>query len=140
MNKTTNKGYNVDLVEKKIVITKAFAKAAGVYGTAEFEAFVGLRNAFPDFKIEYKDITKNKDKVSYSGLSISKMRAFMQMKHGEEALVSFDKFVRAHEGEKGKYAVVKKAFLNMYKEEYNALTTDEVMELDILASELPSVA
>lgn len=140
MNKTTSKGYNVDLVGKKIVITKAFAKAVGIYGTAEFEAFVGLRNSFPDFTVEYKVIEKNKDKVSYSGLSIPKMRAFMQMKHGDSALAEFDKFVRAHEGEQGKYAVIKKAFLNMYKDEYKALSTEEVMQLDILASELPAVA
>ena len=54
MNKTT--GYNVNFTTKTITLTRAFAKKAGTYGTPEFEAFIGLRNAFPDFAVEYKAI------------------------------------------------------------------------------------
>jgi len=134
--KNTNKGYNVNFTEKTITITKAFAAKAGTYGTPEFEAFVGLRTAFPDFTIEYKTIEKKENKVSYSGLSIEKMIAFIQMKVSKEAAVEFEKYVAVYEGEKGKYPIIKKMFLAKYKDEYKNLTTDEMMELDILVSDI----
>ena len=134
--KNTNKGYNVNFAEKTITITKSFAAKAGTFGTPEFEAIVGLRTAFPDFKIEYKTIEKKENKVSYSGLSIEKMIAFIQMKDSDDAAVEFEKYVAVYEGEKGKYPIIKKMFLAKYKEKYNSLTTDEKMALDILADKI----
>lgn len=132
--KNTNKGYNVNFTEKTITITKAFAAKAGTYGTPEFEAFVGLRTAFPDFTVEYKTIERKENKVTYDGLSIEKMIAFIQMKFGEAAAVEFKKYVAVYNGEKGKYPIIKKMFLDKYKKEYNKLTADEKMQLDILAN------
>lgn len=135
MNKTT-KGYNVNFAEKKIIITKAFATKAGTYDTPEFNAFVGLRTAFPDFAIEYKEIKKKEDKVSYKGLSIEKMMAFIQIKESKEAAMEFSKYVAVYTGEKGKYPTIKKMFLAKYKDAYSKLTTDEMMELEVLADKI----
>lgn len=134
--KNTNKGYNVNFTEKTITITKAFAAKAGTYGTPEFEAFVGLRTAFPDFTVEYKTIEKKENKVSYNGLSIEKMVAFIQMKVGKDAAVEFEKYVAVHKGEKGKYPIIKRMFLAKYKDEYNNLSPDDMMELDVLTKKV----
>lgn len=134
MNKTT--GYNVNFTTKTITLTRAFAKKAGTYGTPEFEAFIGLRNAFPDFAVEYKAIEKKENKVSYSGLSIHKMIAFVQLKDSKEAAVEFEKFVAVYDGEKGKYPTIKKVFLAKYKEEYNTLSEDDTMAVAILADKI----
>ena len=130
--KNTNKGYKVDFINGTIIITKAFAAKAGTYGTTEFKELNEVRNAYPDFKIEYKVIKKKKDKVSYDGLSIEKMIAFIQMKDSEVAAVEFKKYVDLYEGEKGKYPIIKRMFLAKYKEVYNNLSTDEKIALDIL--------
>lgn len=130
--KNTNKGYTVNYITKTITITKAFAAKAGTYGTPEFEEFVALRTACPDFTIEYKVIRKKKDKISYDGLSIEKMLAFIQMKDSEDAAVEFNKYVNLYEGEKGKYPIIKRMFLAKYKEAYNNLSGDEMIELDVI--------
>ena len=132
MNKTTNKGYKVDFTEKTITITKAYAAKAGIYGTIEFNEFNAVRNANPDFRIVYKTISQNKNKISYEGLSVEKMSAFIQMNFGNDAAVEFEKYVAVYDGEKGKYPIIKKLFLAKYKDAYNNLSAEEMAELDAL--------
>lgn len=134
--KNTNKGYTVNFLEEVITITKAFATKAGTYGTPEFNELVGLRAAYPNFKIEYKSIKKKDDKVSYKGLSIERMIAFIQIKYNKDAAMDFCKYIKVHEGEKEKYPIIKKMFLAKYKDEYKSLTVDEKMAIDVLAKSI----
>lgn len=134
--KTTTKGYKLNIVEKKIILTKAYAKKAGTFGTKEFEEFCNIRNAYPTFEITYKTIEKKEDKVSYNGLNIYKMKAFIQIEAGEEALAEFEKYEKVYEGEQGKYPKMKKLFLDKYKKVYNSYSTEKMLDVDLLAKEL----
>ena len=138
MNKTT--GMTINAEKKEIIITKAFKKAMSVYGSKEYEAFVGVRKDLPDYEIKVKEIEKKEGKVSYAGLTIFKMQAAVQVIAGEEKAEIFKKQASVYEGEKGKYATVKKIFLKKYKDDYAKLTVDEMVEVDRIAKELELAA
>lgn len=63
MNNT--KGYEIKLAAKEIVITKKFEKAAGVYGSAEYNVMIALMKDFPEFTVRTKTIEKKENKVAY---------------------------------------------------------------------------
>lgn len=119
MNNTTTTvtGYEFDYTNKKIIITKVFSKKSNVYGSDEYKVLVGLRNDFPDFQIEIKEIKKKDNKKAYKGLNIEEMKRFISTRSKEE-YAAFEKVLKIAEGKKGKYAIVKKWFLDNYKELY----------------------
>lgn len=119
MNKkvTNVKGYELNVAEGKIVITKVFQKKASVYGSNEYNVLVNLRRDLPDYQIEVKEIKKKENKKSYKGLNIDEMKRFINTR-GEEEQQAFEKVLLIAEGKQGKYAMVKKWFLDNYKEIY----------------------
>lgn len=120
-----SKGYEINFAAKEIIITKKFNKAAGIVGSEEYLAMVTLRKDFEDFSIKIKSIEKKENKVSYKGLSIDEMRRFLKNNKGQEDLDLFEKILELQEGKRGKYAIVKKWFLDRYKDSY----TTELEEL-----------
>lgn len=120
-----SKGYEINFAAKEIIITKKFSKAAGIVGSEEYLAMVTLRKDFEDFSIKIKSIEKKENKVSYKGLSIDEMRRFLKNNKEQEDLDPFEKILELQEGKRGKYAIVKKWFLDNYKESY----TTELEEL-----------
>lgn len=135
------KGYEIRFGAKEIVITKKFEKAATIYGSDEYKVLIGLRKDFPDFNVTIKTIEKKENKVSYSGLSISKMKAAILFITGEKETVElFEKYEKVYEGQKGKYATLKKLFLDKYKEEYNNLSVSDMAEVDKIAREYEAAA
>ncbi len=130
------KGYEINFETKEIIITKAFQKAAGIVNTDEYRDLVTLRKDFGDFAIKVKTIEKKENKVSYNGLSVYKMKAAISyITNNEEAVKLFEKYVEVYKGQKGKYATLKKLFLDKYKEEYNALNATDMVEIDRLVKE-----
>lgn len=130
------KGYEINFETKEIIITKAFQKAAGIVNTDEYRDLVTLRKDFGDFAIKVKTIEKKENKVSYNGLSVYKMKAAISyITNDEEAVKLFEKYVEVYKGQKGKYATLKKLFLDKYKEEYNALNATDMVEIDRLVKE-----
>lgn len=123
MNNT--KGYAINFVAKEIIITKRFSKAAGVIDSDAYKIMLSLRKDFPDFKIVIKPIEKKENKVTYKGLSIEEMKRFITANRSKEEQELFKKILKLQEGKKGKYATVKKWFLDNYKEIY----TTELEEL-----------
>lgn len=120
MKKTnTNKGYRIDHAEMTITITKKFAKEASQIGTDAFKEMQMLRRECEGYKVVYKTIEKNDKKESFSGLSIKEMRRFLASR-SEAELETFNKVVDIASCKQGKYAIVKKWFLDNYKEEYKA--------------------
>lgn len=119
MNKkvTNVKGYELNVAEGKIVITKVFQKKASMYGSNEYNVLVNLRRDLPDYQIEVKEIKKKENKKSYKGLNIDEMKRFINTR-GEEEKQAFEKVLLIAEGKQGKYAMVKKWFLDNYKEIY----------------------
>lgn len=134
------KNYEIDFENRTIVITKKFAAAASKVGTTEFKEMIALRAAYPDYAIKYKEIEKKENKTKYNGLTLYKMEAFITIKKSPEDLKNFKSFVSLYKNEKGKYATIKRAFLNEYKNEYNSLTKDDNIEIDKLAIELKNMA
>lgn len=138
MNNT--KGYEINLATNEIILTKRFEKAASIYGSDEYIILTGLRKDFSDFSFRLKTIEKKENKVSYSGLSVYKMKAaIFYITNDKAAVETFEKYIKVYDGQKGKYATLKKLFLNTYKESYNALTADNMAEIDCLAKEYENV-
>lgn len=123
MNNT--KGYAINFVAREIIITKRFSKAAGVIDSDAYKTMLALRKDFPDFKITIKPIEKKENKVTYKGLSIEEMKRFITANRDKEEQELFEKILKLQEGKKGKYATVKKWFLDNYKNIY----TTELEEL-----------
>ena len=120
MNNTTTtvKGYVLNLVEGKIVITRRFEKKAMVYGSDEYTILTGLRKDFPEFKIEIKEIKKNDNKKSYEGLTIEEMKRFVSTR-SEEEKEALERVIKlADDKKKSKYGKIKKWFLDNYKDIY----------------------
>ena len=96
-----------------------------------------MRKDFADFDIIMKTIEKKENKTSYSGLSIIKMKAAISYmtKDDKEAVSLFEKYVEVYKGQKGKYATIKKLFLDKYKKDYNALSATDMVEIDRIVKE-----
>lgn len=135
------KGYDIKFEAKEIVITKKFEKAANVYGSDEYKVMIGLRKDCPDFKITIKTIEKKDNKVSYSGLTVYKMKAAILFITGDKNTVElFERYENVYEGQQGKYSTLKKLFLDKYKEGYKSLSVADMAEVDKLAREYEAAA
>lgn len=134
------KNYEINFENGTIELTKKFAAAASKVGTPEFAEMLSLRAAYPDYAIKYKEIEKKENKTKYEGLTLHKMEAFITIKRSPEELEKFKSFVSVYKNEKAKYATIKRAFLNEYKEEYNSLENDDIIEIDRLAVDLKNKA
>lgn len=124
-NNTASNGIKVNVVTKEIIITKAFEKAASQIGSKEYEEMVKTLQDFPEFVVKYKEIKKKANKTSYKGLTIDEMKRFVSTRSTAEQ-EKFDKVLEIASGQRGKYAIVKKWFLDNYKEVY-------VSELDTIS-------
>lgn len=116
MSKNTN--YTINFETEEIIITKKFGKAASQIGTPEFKVMQQLRKEFADFSFTYKTIKKKENKNSYKGLSIEEMTRFLSNR-AEEEQEMFKKVLAVAANKQGKYAIVKKWFLDNYKEAYS---------------------
>lgn len=107
------------------IITKAFEKAASQIGSKEYEEMVKTLKDFPEFEVKYKEIKKKTNKQSYKGLTIDEMKRFVSTRSTAEQ-EKFNKVLEIADGQRGKYAIVKKWFLDNYKDVY-------VSELDTIS-------
>lgn len=122
------------IISKKVIeLTKAEAKAAGVYGTAEFEELEGLKKAFPSFRIVTK-ASKSKDNMK--GLDTNYMERYIKA-HDDEEHTNLKEFYSLRgldeNGEKidfapvAPYGTLKQWFLTYYPEVGNM--NDTVTEI-----------
>lgn len=120
MNKST--GYTINFEAKEIIITKKFGKEASRIGSPEFKLMQQLRKEFEGFSFVYRIIEKKENKKSYKGLSIDEMTRFLSNRPENEQEM-FKKVLAVAANRKGKYAIVKKWFLDNYKEAYSEEVT-----------------
>ena len=137
-------GVSFNHAAKEIIITKAFEKAANKIGSTEYNELVKIRRDFPDYTIRRKEIAKKDNKKSFKGLTVDEMRRFLSS-IGEADVKLFEKVCEVAENKQGKYAVIKKWFLNHYKEAYekeleNLKLERELDELAAGLDELEDVA
>ena len=132
---------NFNHATKEIIITKAFETEANVIGSAAYDELVRIRKDFPDYTIRRKEIARKENKKSFKGLTVDEMRRFLST-IGEADVELFEKVCKIAEGKQGKYAVIKKWFLNNYQEAYEKELENLKLEkeLDELAAELEEVA
>ena len=127
-------GVNFNHAAKEIIITKAFEKAANKVGSTEYNELVKIRKDFPDYTIRRKEIEKNTSKQSHKGLTVKEMKRFISTRDEKEVAL-FERVCEIAENKQGKYAVIKKWFLNNYKDEYEK----EIENLKLVA-ELEEIA
>ena len=120
--------------DKEIIITKAFETEANAVGSNAYNELVRIRKDFPDYTIKRKEITKKENKKSFKGLTIEEMKRFLATV-GEKDVELFEKVCKVAAGKQGKYAIIKKWFLNNYKEAYekemeNIALEEELAEIE----------
>lgn len=127
-------GVSFNHAAKVIIITKAFEKAANNIGSTEYNELVKIRRDFPDYTIKRKEIEKKTSKQTYKGLTVKEMKRFIATR-SEKEVELFDKVCKIADSKQGKYAVIKKWFLDNYQKEY-----DKELENLKLAAELEEIA
>ena len=134
-------GVTFNHAAKEIIITKAFEKAANKVGSTEYNELVKIRKDFPDYTIRRKEIARKDNKQSFKGLTVEEMRRFLST-IGEADVKLFERVCEIAEGKQGKYAVIKKWFLNNYKEAYEKEIENLKLESELaeLEEELKEVA
>ena len=143
-NKTNElKGLLVDYINETIRETKKFLEKAGNFGTPEQKAMVEVKREFPDFEIVVEESSSKKE--SYGSLTVERMIAYVDLKDNAK-LEFFKRDVRVYVDEKtnklvkGKYATIKRLFLESYKDKYRTLNLEEVTRLDEKEKALKSLA
>ena len=114
------------IINKKVIeMTKAEAKAAGIYGTVEFEELEKLRAAFPNFRITTKT-SKSKDNMR--GLDAPYMEKYIKAHDDEEQTILKEFYSLRGLDENGKkkqfaqavpYGILKQWFLTYFPEVAN---------------------
>lgn len=121
INNTNNNTYTVDFTARKIVVTAAFAKSAGEYGSDAYNIMMGLRRDLPEFKIEtLAEKKKSKEPV----LTLDIMEAYIIRTYGAESenLEEFHTILENSKVKKSKrYSYMKSWFHEVYPVGYNLL-------------------
>lgn len=126
------KNYTINFETETIIITKKFAEAAQVLASREAKELKALRTEYPSYKIEYKTINKKENKKSYKGLTLAAMKDYLGTREdSKEALEEYKRVIemtKEKHKEKGKYAIVKKWFLDKYREDYEKFSITDLVK------------
>lgn len=119
-----NANINVNPVTETIEVSKAFLKKASVYGSPEYFALKEVRTAEPTFAVKEISIKKNANKKTYGSLTFKAMIAHIELTEADEEvrknILNEMKEIKAYGKARGSaYPIVKKWFLDKYKDSYN---------------------
>ena len=129
---TNTNAYTFNHAAKEITITKAFDKASRNINSQEYVVLSQLVRDFASYKIVVKSIQMKENKKAYNGLTIDEMKRFIGTRENSKAeLATFGKVLAITEGKKGKYAIVKKWFLDYYKADYDKELEQLALEADL---------
>ena len=119
MKKLTRKNVQIDHINNKIFVSKAFYRKASNYGTAEYRELHTAMKENPAFVVELKETEKN----TYAGLKISLIKDYIAMqKNADELLKEFTNIRDLGEACNAKYPMIKKWFCETFK----GVTAEEV--------------
>ena len=120
--KTNNisREYKIDYISEKIIVTKKFLKAAGVYNSPEYKLMKELRADYPAFAFEEKKIDKKAGKVTHKNLTFEKMREHLVVRFGKDSdtVKRYDYLMEFYKPHAGRYAKIKSWYLEQCKDEY----------------------
>lgn len=126
-------------ITNTIDVTKKFLNEARVINSPAYKELAQLKKDFPTAVIALKTIKKKTNKVSYKGLSIEEMTRFVSTR-SEREQKTFECVIKLAAKKSGKYALIKKWFLDHYKNEYlNELNSLSDIDEDALAAELDAL-
>ena len=115
--------YTINHAEEKIIMTKEFAKKAGVIDSHEYRLFTQFRKDFPSYGIEERKATKNDNKITHKGLSLENMKKYLATReNAADALNAFELAKDYYKGQSAYYSKMKAWFLSNYKEDYDKYT------------------
>ena len=120
--KTNNisREYKIDYISEKIIVTKKFLKAAGVYNSPEYKKLKELRAELSTFKLEEKTIEKKAGKTTHKNLTFEKMREHLVVRFGKDSdtVKRYDYLMEFYKPHAGRYAKIKSWYLEQCKDEY----------------------
>ena len=110
-----NNEFRFDHAAQTIILTKKFAKAAGMINSREYRTLATLHKDYPDYTVELKEIAKREGKTTYARLTYDAMRNHIRITEGETSanLCNLETYIEAYKGS-GCYPKVKKWFLDHY--------------------------
>lgn len=116
-------GFEVNLVEKQITLTKKFARRVSDMNSPEYATFMRLRTVYPQFAIVKYTIEQKAKREKYGKLNYERMAALIaEWEAGNAgALAEFEQKKREAACCNGSYGIVKKWFLEKYRSQYCAL-------------------
>lgn len=119
----------IDRQKKAITVTKDFLIKAGQFGTPQFRKYVELMEEYPGYEIAPVRLARNESKQSYGKLTYAKMEDFITGYESDEnrtrALAEYEDAKAAVQGQKGAYLLVRKWFLEKYKDELARMEAED---------------
>ena len=110
--------------ENTVLVTKAFAKQARIFGTPEYKKWKEIKADLPEAIMVTKKIKKNPDKKTNRNKTYENMELFIkQQKNAEELLKEFERQKKLSKIMPYPYAAVLEWFENTFKnpDEYQPL-------------------
>lgn len=119
--------YHIDHIEAKIIITKEFAREAGILNSSAYKMLKQLRADNPNYTVERRTISST-SKSRNRNLAYSNMRDYIISREGANSAVEaeFNTVLALSKVQSGPYAFVKKWFLLKYKD-YTSIPTPETL-------------
>lgn len=118
------KNIKVNPETKSIEVSKTFLKKASIYGSEEYKALKEVRDAEPTYEVKVIAIKKSTNKKTYGSLTFKAMVAHIELVEVNEedrakVLKELEEIKTYSAARGSSYPIVKKWFLNKYKESYN---------------------
>ena len=111
---------NVDFINNRLVMTRAFAKLASDIRSEEYQILQKARHDYPNFSVEVRTIKRNPNKETYAGLTYKYMRDYISTHEAAETrklvLNEFDEMLLISQchSKAFRYPTIKKWFLEKY--------------------------
>lgn len=113
--------FTYNFVNKTIIGSKAAIARANKGINPEYNELTSMLAEHPNFSVVEKNIKKNDDKKTYSGLTIETMKAYIKtLDNSRSKLIEFEAIQVVAEAKGAKYPLTKKWFLNTYPEFKNS--------------------
>ena len=116
MKKIKMNEYRINHENSTISCGKTFMKKAGVYGSAEYNVLVGLKQDFPDYRIITVVPARAEERMSMRGLTCEFMEHHIARLYGEDSVAykTFREQLAYSEAYKNPYMYMRKWFVENY--------------------------
>ena len=114
-------GYELLHTQKVISVSHRFAENAGKMGSKEYALLMHLRKDYPDYAVRPRKNKEAKSHQTYGRLSYEKMANWIAEWDGAQSpkLAELTQVISKAKTCPGAYGIVKKWFLDNYKDRYN---------------------